>query len=345
MVRIRQALSEATVDGWPPPCQDVPNENPASRIPDGCAARIWAGPSWIGTISAYMKIEDRLSVCEFSTMTGSFAEDLEACKLGGVHGIGICEAKLPAGGDAAALEQFRASGLKASVCLPAVLSILPLPQFAGPEDPEQRVAALIAGVRRLAAFRPAGCFCLTGPQGVLEAGRARGIIVEGLRRAARAAAEAGVPLGVEPIHASLRDEWTVVTTIPETMELIAEVGEPNLGIGFDTWHLGDTPDLFEHIRRHARRIIGVHLSDRRNPTRGWADRVLPGDGTLDLAGILRALETAGYDGWYDLEVLSDNGLFGNSYADSLWNVPPVQLVGRARAAFQRLCAASRGSGS
>jgi sugar phosphate isomerase/epimerase len=114
------------------------------------------------------------------------------------------------------------------------------------------------------------------------------------------------------------------------------VGEPNLGIGFDTWHLWDTPNLFEHIRSHARRIMGVHLSDRRNPTRGWADRVLPGDGTLDLPGMLRALEAAGYDGWYDLEVLSDNGMFGNNYPDSLWQVPPVQLVSRARAAFERL---------
>jgi sugar phosphate isomerase/epimerase len=288
-----------------------------------------------------MNIEDRFSVCEFSTMTASFAVDLEACRLGGVRGIGVCEAKLPAGGDAGALEQFRASRLKASVCLPAVLSILPLPLFPGPEDPEQRVAALIAGIRRLAAFRPAACFCLTGPQGEIEARRARAIVVDGLRRVARAAAEVGVPLGVEPIHASLRNEWTMVSTIPETLELITEVGEPNLGIGFDTWHLWDTPDLFEHIRRHARRIIGVHLSDRRNPTRGWADRVLPGDGTLDLAGMLGALETAGYDGWYDLEVLSDNGMFGNNYADSLWNVPPDQLVSRAAAAFQRLCAPVR----
>jgi hypothetical protein len=36
--------------------------------------------------------------------------------------------------------------------------------------------------------------------------------------------------------------------------------------------------------------------------------------------LLGALKTAGYDGWYNLEVLSDNGLFRNSYADSLWNV-------------------------
>jgi sugar phosphate isomerase/epimerase len=280
--------------------------------------------------------EDRFSVCEFSTMTASFEGDLEACKLGGAHGIGICEAKLPAGGDAAAQEKFRASGLKASVCLPAVLSILPLPQFAGPDEPEQRVQELIAGIRRLAMFRPACCFCLTGPCGGLEEARARAIVVRGLRQAARAAADVGVPLGVEPIHVSLRDQWTIVTSIPETLDLIAEVGEPNLGIGFDTWHLGDTPNLFDHIRGHARRIMGMHLSDRRNPTRGWADRVLPGDGTLDLPGMLRALEAAGYDGWYDLEVLSDNGMFGNHYPDSLWQVPPVQLVSRARAAFERL---------
>ena len=134
-----------------------------------------------------MKGEDRFSVCEFSTMTASFDGDLESCKLGGADGIGICEAKLPAGGDAAALEQFRASGLKASVCLPAVLSILPLPLFPGPTEPAQRVEALVAGIRRLAAFRPACCFCLTGPQGGLEAGRARAIVVAGLRQVARAA--------------------------------------------------------------------------------------------------------------------------------------------------------------
>jgi hypothetical protein len=40
------------VDGWPPPCEDMPNENPANRIPDGCAARTRPGSAWMGTISA-----------------------------------------------------------------------------------------------------------------------------------------------------------------------------------------------------------------------------------------------------------------------------------------------------
>ena len=54
---------------------------------------------------AAMSGEDRFSVCEFSTMTASFEGDLEACKQGGAHGIGICETKLPAGGDAAARQK------------------------------------------------------------------------------------------------------------------------------------------------------------------------------------------------------------------------------------------------
>ena len=57
--------------------------------------------------------------------------------------------------------------------------------------------------------------------------------------------------------------------------------------------------------------------------------MLPGDVTFDLAGLLLALGIAGYDGLHDVEVLSDNDLFGNSYADSLWNVPLIQPVGRA----------------
>ena len=59
--------------------------------------------------------------------------------------------------------------------------------------------------------------------------------------------------------------------------------------------------------------------------------------------MLRALEAAGYEGWYDLEVLSDNGMFGHNYPDSLWQVPPVELVSRARAAFERLWTSGRGS--
>ena len=92
--------------------------------------------------------------------------------------------------------------------------------------------------------------------------------------------------------------------------------------------------MLADIRREIDRIVGVHICDVRRTTRGWADRVLPGDGIADLPAIVGALDAAGWDGLYDLEIFSDNGAFGNAYPDSLWDVPPGELArqGRARLA-------------
>jgi sugar phosphate isomerase/epimerase len=81
--------------------------------------------------------------------------------------------------------------------------------------------------------------------------------------------------------------------------------------------------------------VGVHVNDRRALTRSWKDRVLPGDGVIDLPAILGALEAGGYDSWFDLEIFSDNGAFGDDYPDSLWKLPPVEVVRRGHAGFRR----------
>jgi len=43
----------------------------------------------------------------------------------------------------------------------------------------------------------------------------------------------------------------------------------------------------------------------------------------------------GWDGFYDLEIFSDNGAFGNTYPDSLWDVDAVELARRGREAFMQ----------
>jgi sugar phosphate isomerase/epimerase len=137
------------------------------------------------------------------------------------------------------------------------------------------------------------------------------------------------------MHSSISADFSFLTTLPDTVRLLDEIDEPNTGILFDIWHLWDTPDLLEHIRRYARRFVGVHLNDRREPTRSWCDRVLPGDGSADLDGILRALADGGFDGWFELEVLSDDGTFGNDFPDSLWHLDPVELIREGREKFLR----------
>lgn len=274
----------------------------------------------------------KFSISQVSTLTASFDDDLRSYAEGGVDAVGIWELKLGEGRDEAALEAFEASGLGAATAVPAVPSILPLALLPGPADPRERIDAILRSIHRLAPFRPAAILCITGPRSA-GAGPGRALVVEGLRELGAEAERAGLRLALEPFQREGLESWSIVNTLSEAVELVDEAGSPAIGVQFDVWHLWNTPDLLDEIALHAHRLAGVHVSDWREPTRGWADRALPGDGGAGVPAILGALERAGWDGFYDLEIFSDNGTFGAAYPDSLWDVEPDELVRRGRESF------------
>jgi sugar phosphate isomerase/epimerase len=269
------------------------------------------------------------SISQITTLAATFESDLRAYAAAGVDGIGIWEIKLPEGGDDQALEQLEASGLGRAAAVPAVPSILPLPLMEGPADPRERIDAICASVHRLARFEPSSVVCLTGP------GDDRDTVVEGLRTIGDEAERAGVRIGLEPINRIGGEDWTSISSLQEAAELLDDADRPALGIQFDSWHVWNTAEVVEEIERHAHRFVGVHIADWREPTRGWADRVLPGDGVADLPALLGTLERAGWNGFYDLEIFSDNGTFGNAWPGSLWDVPEEELARRGKEAFER----------
>ena len=269
------------------------------------------------------------SISQITTLGATFEADIRAYAAAGVDGIGIWEIKLPEGGDDRAHEQLEASGLGRAAAVPAVPSILPLPLMEGPADPRERIEAICASVHRLARFEPSSVVCLTGP------GDDRDTVVDGLRTIGDEAARAGVRIGLEPINRVGGEDWTSISSLQEAAELLDDADRPALGIQFDSWHVWNTADVVEEIERHAHRFVGVHIADWRDPTRGWADRVLPGDGVADLPALLGTLERAGWDGFYDLEIFSDNGTFGNAWPGSLWDVPEEELTRRGKEAFER----------
>ena len=269
------------------------------------------------------------SISQITTLGAAFEADLRAYAAAGVDGVGIWEIKLPEGGDDQAHEQLEASGLGRAAAVPAVPSILPLPLMQGPTDPRERIDAICASVHRLARFEPSSVVCLTGP------GDDRDTVVEGLRTIGDEAARAGMRIGLEPINRLGGENWTSISSLQEAAELLDDADRPALGIQFDSWHVWNTPELVDEIERHAHRFVGVHIADWRDPTRGWADRVLPGDGVADLPALLGTLERAGWNGFYDLEIFSDNGTFGNAWPGSLWDVPEEELARRGKEAFER----------
>jgi len=270
----------------------------------------------------------RLAVIEITTPHLSFADDLELYARAGVAGIGILESKL---GDVdEAVEAFRHSGLVASSVILTTGSILPSSGIPGPNDPAARVESICAAMERLLVFEPA-CFTIApGPLGDHTLEAARSVVGAGLRRIAARADELGTRIALESMHPSLGSLFSFAVDLTEASLLLELCGSETVGLCVDLWHVGEEPDVLARLEELAGRVVTVHVDDRRLPTRSWVDRVLPGDGVDDVAGMLAALARGGYAGWLELEILSDDGSYGDDFDDSLWKLDPFELVCTAR---------------
>jgi len=259
----------------------------------------------------------RPSISQITTVGQSFADDLDAYRAAGAAGIGIWEMKLADD----SLDRFRQSGLESAAAVPAVPSILPLPLMEGPADPDERVAALCAGIRRLAPFKPSCVLFLTGPGDREQA-------LDGIRAVADEGERAGVRIALEPIQREFAEFWTIPTSLAEAAALLAEADRPNVALVYDVWHLWNQP--LEEIERYRERIAAVHIADWREQTRNTNDRALPGDGVIEFGPIFEALC---WDGLYDLEIFSDSELPG-----SLWREDPRELARRGVEALSNVFA-------
>jgi len=271
----------------------------------------------------------KLSLSEISTPNASFEDDVRAYAAAGFDAIGIWEFKLPED-DAANRALLREAGLAVASCVPAVPSILPifLPGMEKPSDPSERVAALVASAKRLAAYEPECVVCLTGAAGDFEPSRARALVVDGLREVAAAAEEAGVRLGLEPATPRQRDSVSFVNSVADALALLEEAGLADVGIMADTYNLW--PERPEALVAVAERITGLHVAD--DPGGELQHRVLPGEGGRNSAEQVRALVSAGWEGYLDVEIFSTPELF--------WGLATDEAARRAHGAVRALLAAA-----
>ncbi|MEO1016703.1 MAG: sugar phosphate isomerase/epimerase family protein [Pseudomonadota bacterium] len=267
-------------------------------------------------------------------MSCSFEEDVKLYSSVGCQGIGVWGFKMEQLGPERAWDLMQKHGLRAANCIPELNSIMPYVLSPEPADPRQRVDAFLSKMERMAKLQPESIVVITGPQGDRSTEEVRDLCLEGFERIGRTASDLGVTIALEPIHLSMRDDFTEIWDVPGTLEILEQLNQPSFKILFDTWHLWDTPEIYKHLAEYIDLIGGVHVSDWRKDSRSWADRAFPGEGILPMQKILDSLDTAGFDGFYDVEIFSDNGHFDTAYHDSLWELPPEEIVDRATRIFR-----------
>jgi sugar phosphate isomerase/epimerase len=279
------------------------------------------------------RVEPLYSVSALTVPDSSFAEELELVGRSTATGIGLWEGKFAELPDDEVEAALRGSGLRATLCLPQVWSILPNARFADPPEPAARIAAICRSVERLARFDPVAVMVTPGAQGELARPDAEAIMVEGLTEITRCAERAGVKIAVEPIRPS-SDGF--ISSFAEALDYRDRIGSDSLAIAVDIWHLWDGPRFRELLAQRVDAIAGVQVNDWREPTRTRSDRVLPGAGVAGVAETIAVLLRAGYTGWYDLEVMSDRDL-----PDSLWALAPQELLRRADRCFAQVWQSAR----
>ncbi len=167
------------------------------------------------------------------------------------------------------------------------------------DDPAIRSAALDHLKKRIDWCGAIGAEMLCGPfhsaLGAM-AGRARtedewSRCVEVLRFAAEHAGAVGVKLSVEPLN---RFEVYFLNTMADANRLVQDVGHPNLGYLYDSFHANiEERDIYRSVVDNAAGINHVHLSENH--------RGIPGDGHVQWRETFKGLKAARYDGWLTIE--------------------------------------------
>jgi len=237
---------------------------------------------------------------ETTTFRWSFEEDVANYAAAGIPAIGVWRQKLSDCGENKAIELLAESGLKASQLLWAG-------GFTGSDGRSFRASVEDAtdALRTTAALSSGVLVVYSGARAGHTYNHARRLIKDAMEELAPLAAELGVALALEPMHPACATEFTFLTTVDDVLELIDTVGSPTLKMVFDTYHLGQDPDIVARIPEFAPHVAMVQLGDARQPPATEQNRCRLGDGVVPLREIVDAFQAAGYDGYYDVELLGE----------------------------------------
>ena len=177
--------------------------------------------------------------------------------------------------------------------------------FASADRRAQNHNRIVANARFLAELGGTNMVVGTdGPEDLTAISDVTGEMAGVFAEVARSIQDTGVTLCIEA-------NWSpIVKSLRTAAEIARKASEPNVGLVFDPAHYHCTPTKFDQLNAdNVPFIRHVHVDDMRDKPAELSncnsDRVLPGQGILDLAALLGQIEKFGYEGYYAIELFSE----------------------------------------
>jgi len=115
--------------------------------------------------------------------------------------------------------------------------------------------------------------------------------VEGHQSLGDVLAANNVTLAIEPLN---RFETYFLNTAADAVALVEQIGHPNIGILFDTFHANiEEKNVAEGYRTVGKYLKHVHTCEN--------DRGIPGSGHVEWKAVFQVLRDLKYDGWLTIE--------------------------------------------
>jgi sugar phosphate isomerase/epimerase len=162
------------------------------------------------------------------------------------------------------------------------------------------------------------------PAGSKDIAAARAQVAEATGLLLETGRKLGVRIALEPLHPVYAAERSCLSLLSEALDMCEAIegsaAAPWLGTCIDVYHVWWDPKLARDIDRAGaqKRIFGFHVCDWLVPTVDVLnDRGMMGDGVIDVPGIRRLIETAGYDGLVEVEIFSQRNWWQRPVAETL----------------------------
>ena len=242
-----------------------------------------------------------LSMNETTTFRWSFEDDVANYAAAGIQGIGIWRQKISDCCPQRAAELLREHGMTASHLFWAG-------GFTGSEGHSHResIADTSEALRMAASFGAKVLVVCSGARSGHTLNHARQLVVGALKELVPIAEEFGVVMAIEPMHPGCAAQCTFLNSLDDALAVLSSVDSSHVKMVLDTYHLGQSECLIERIPEIAPRVALVQLGDAKAPPNGEQNRCRLGAGNIPLRQIVCALRKAGYDGFFDVELLGED---------------------------------------